>query len=192
MLLLCLNMDDNCVIIDVTTVITLVSDTSHRPKDLVDKFTNYVDTNNNQYYYNKIRSITGEIQDEVKNPLYPKLLSVIKGKKLLMVEEAYERINNEMKVIMNTDETKRYDELMKSVKIIKSDISERFKKLDQSRWKRSNRAVFGTADKLKIKLLTGNKKAVITVLDNYAFDMDITVHRSRDLISNRILELIEN
>lgn len=184
-------MDDNCLLLDVTTIITLVSNTSHKAREMMDLFTNYVDTVNDKYYYSKIRSITEEIQDEVKDPLYPKLTNLLKGKRLFMVEEANDRITREMMMIMNADETKRYDELMKSITIIKSDISERFQKLDENRWKRSNRSVFGTADKLKVKLVTGNRKAVMTVINNYGFDMDITVHRSRDLISNRVLELVD-
>jgi hypothetical protein len=182
-------MDSDCLLLDVTTIITLISDTSHRASELIPKFSTYVDkAEQKNRYYDKIKSITEEMRDELENPLYPKLLNIIHNKKLYMVEEARDRILSDMMMIMNVNERKRFDELMAKVTIIKSDISDRFKDLDATRWKKSNRAVFGTADKLKIKLLTGNRKAVVTVLDGYRFDMDITVHRSRDLVGNRILQ----
>ena len=53
-------------------------------------------------------------------------------------------------------------------------------------------SIYGTADKLHVKLITGNKKAAVTVLNNYGFDMEIVVHRSRDLVSNRVLELLNS
>ena len=183
-------MDDNCLLLDVTTIITLISDTSHRPNELADSFTKYVAKGKTDRYHEKIKSITEEIVDELANPLYPKLMKLIEGKKLYTVQEAYDRIFNEMQLIMNVNEHKRFLELTKQIFIIKSDISERFQKLDANRWKKSNRAVFGTADKLKIKMLTGNRKAVVTVLDGNKFDMDIVVHRSRDLVGNRILEQV--
>ena len=186
-------MDSNCVLLDVTTIITLISDTSHRASELIGKFTAYVDNvKDRNRYYDKIKSITEEMKDELENSLYPKLLNVIKDKKLYMVEEAYDRICSDMQVIMNVNEHKRFIDLMKTVKIIKSDISDRFKTVEASRWKKSNRAVFGTADRLNIKLLTGNRKAAITVLDGYKYDIDIIVHRSRDLVGNRILQQVDS
>ena len=183
-------MDDNCLLLDVTTIITLISDTTHRPNELIESFTKYIATSKDDRYYDKIKSITEEIMDELANPLYPKLMKVLEGKKLYTVQEAYDRIFNEMQLIMNVNEHKRFIELTKRLTIIKADISERFQKLDANRWKKSNRSIFGTADKLKVKMLTGNRKAVVTVLDGNKFDMDIIVHRSRDLVGNRILEQV--
>ena len=186
-------MNSDCVLLDVTTVITLISDTSHRANELITKFSTYVnDAEGGNRYYNKIKSISEEIRDEIADPLYPKLLRVIENKKLYIVEEAHDRICDDMQIIMNVNERKRFDDLMKTVNVIKSDVSDRFKGLDATRWKKSNRAVFGTADKLQIKLLTGNRKAAITVLDVYKYEMDIVIHRSRDLIGNRILEYVES
>ena len=119
-------MDDTCLFLDVTTVITLVSDSSCRPHRFVDKFTNYVNNIEDRYYYNKIKSITSEIQDEIKNPVYPKLVDLMKGKRLFMVKEANDRIMKEMRMIMNIDEAKRYDELMKTITLVESDVSTRF------------------------------------------------------------------
>ncbi len=179
-------MNNDSVILDVTTVLTLISDTTHKPKELITPFETALKSGVNKYRQ-KIEAIHREMIDEVENPLYPKLKKVLDGKQFLMVQESMDRLESDMLPIMNECELGRYKNLMKNVKKINTDISDRFMEINNNRWKSSNRAVFGTADKLKVKLLTGNKKAAYQVLTTFNWDMDIQIHRSRDLVGTRLL-----
>src|SRR2546430_178463 len=92
------------VLLDVTCVITLISDTSHKPHDLLSKFSAYVKLNRTDRYSEKVKSIHEEMEDEIANPLHPKLINLLKDKRLYIVEEAYDRICTDMQMIMNVNE----------------------------------------------------------------------------------------
>src|SRR5690606_28173506 len=95
---------NNRFVLDVTTVLTLCSDISRNPNIF-------------KYYKEKERwtkfnnNIYNQIEDEEKDPVYPKLWSLIKEGDLIITQSCYQRTSDMIKNMASDTEKKAFEEL---------------------------------------------------------------------------------
>ena len=174
------------ILLDTTTIVTLVSDICNKTEELSKLLPNIKKSLPKQDNNHKLMTIYDEIKDESLKPVMPSIMKVLEGKELVTIPCVINRINKQIRNIFNNSEENRYKELLKKITIIEPAASERINKLNGRRQGPCNKAVYGTADKLKIKLMTGNIKATRNILLANGWNLDIVLHRPRDIIGNKL------
>ncbi|AYV78479.1 MAG: hypothetical protein Edafosvirus14_26 [Edafosvirus sp.] len=172
-------MNQEAYLFDITTLITYSSDITNIP-NLMDKF---------KEKYNAKDDMYRQMVDEKNDPVLLKLNEKLKGKKMLMTKLASEKTKEIINNLGNEDEKKRMEDLLKQMTIIDDDPSERFKKLNGKMWSLLNINTFGTADKHKITLVTGNVKAASFISNEFDPEPDMIVHRSRCFVGDKLKKL---
>lgn len=169
---------NNRFVLDVTTVLTLCSDISRNPNIF-------------KYYKEKERwtkfnnNIYNQIEDEEKDPVYPKLWSLIKEGDLIITQSCYQRTSDMIKNMASDTEKKAFEELKTRLTIVNDDPSERFLELKNKMWSDDNINTFGTADKYGWTIVSGNIRAVTFVIKTKNFDLKYLAHRSRRIIGEK-------
>lgn len=172
---------DDLINIDVTTLITLVSDVTNDP-NIATRFGKM------DIWKDKYKSIYNHIIDEQKSPILPILNSIICNKKIVAVDTAYDKF---VELITNNgskNEIERMNELITNIHKIKSNPSERFKKLTISKskiWSELNIDIFGTADRYNIMTLSGNIKLCKFIHHNININFECHAHRPRCFAGSR-------
>lgn len=165
------------LILDATSAITYISDTITDP-DIKTRYGTLEDwkTINGQIYQ--------QIIDEEKDPIKPKLDKILQQYKLLMTDIAYNKVSHLVFSFGTDREKSMLKELWKRVEVIASDPSEEFLDEEDS-MSDFNISSFGTAHKLKIKLLTGNISLLKHVINDLEVDIDYIAHRSRCFVGQK-------
>jgi len=172
--------------IDVTTLITLISDIT-KDSDISTRYGTIDDwskINSNIYY---------QIIDEIEDPVLLKIEKIIEGKKLLVVQEAYDKMIELIEGLGSDKEKENMEKLKERLTVIKSDPSEYFKSLKGSskqgsskHWCDRNVAIFGTSDKYGYFTLTSNI-SLIRYIEESKLDLhfEYQLHRSRCFVGVR-------
>lgn len=170
-------MSDEVLLLDITTMITLISDISTDPN--LDKRFGTVES------WQKInKNIYLNILDEQKDPLYPKLMATIKGKKIVTTETAFNKFNEMIKTFGTPTELNNMIDFVKKIEIIKDDPHPSFNNFPKRYWSDMNIQIFGTAYKLGYTIVTGNV-AVLKALQAENVDIKFIAHRPRCFVGNR-------
>lgn len=174
------------IIFTPTTIVTLVSDTCNKTKELrtiIDKISDVITTNTCDH---KLNCIYKEILNEIENPVIIPLTKALENYKLCVLQETLDKVDREVIPIMSTYELDNYNKLKQRLTIIKCDPSERFMSLTSKRWGPHNKREFGTADKLGLSIVTGNQGVTKEILLQKQWPMNIITHRSRDIIGKKL------
>ncbi len=169
---------DNRIFLEVTTIITLISEICHNKA--LEKDVNMWKT--------VYASVYNHLSDEIQDPVYPKLFEIIKDKQLYTNRSAINKVDE---IILNfglDPEKARLEALREKLIVIDDCPSERFSELEGKLWSDCNRTTFGTADYLNIPILTGNIGVLSSLADNDDFDFDslkYVAHRPRCFIGKR-------
>jgi len=171
--------DDNIVNLDVTTIITLISEITHDPKS--DK----INVNNDSA---RSRYIKNQMKDEQKNPVYPKLLDLLEDKILVATQHAIDKVNELIDNYGTDGEKERKNEILKKIHTISNNPSELFVELGKKSkiWSDLNVDIFGTSDQYGIYTVTGNLSIGNYLRDHdYLPNFDYTIHRPRCFVGDR-------
>lgn len=164
-------------ILDVTTLVVLTTDIG-RLDDVPTRFGSIDE------WKERSNIIYEQIIDDMKDPLIPKIENMLNGSKLLVPQSAFDEYHNIIANHGSLTEQKRMEEIIKRITIIPDNISVRFKMMTGKKWNKHNKAVFGTADKLKNIVVTGNK-SMVEFIDACDIDMKFILHRSRGIIGTK-------
>lgn len=165
----------NKYLIDVTTIITYISDITNDP-DLRDKIPKDNDLR---------KDIFTQIEDETNDPVMERLKHIFINNDIFVTKMTIGRTSEIIQFSGSESEKKRIQEISNLVKIIDDDPSDLFKNQVGKCWTTINKNVFGTADKYKMKLLTGNTKCVLFVKNELDCELEIIVHRSRCFVGKK-------
>jgi len=164
------------LLLDVTTVITYISDICN-------------DSNiKNRYgdeWNKKSKLIYNQIIDEEKDPILPKLKKLFTDKELIVPMTALDKAKSLIENYGSTLEQKNLNDFVSKLTIVDDDPSDRIKDLNRKYWSKLNKSVFGTADKMNIKVVTGNVNAINSLINDLDLDLDYIAHRSRCFVGKK-------
>jgi len=165
------------LILDATSAITYISDTITDPniKTRYGTLEGWK-TVNGQIYQ--------QIIDEEEDPIKPKLDEILNQHELLMTDTAYDKVSYLVFSFGSKREKRMLKELWNRVKVIPSEPSDVFLDEEDS-MADFNISSFGTAHKLKIKLLTGNVSLLKHVINDLGLDLEYIAHRSRCFVGKK-------
>lgn len=166
---------------DVTTLITLVSDITNDP-DIATRFGNV------NIWKDKYESVYRHIIDEQKNPVILVLNEIIHNRKIVATDTAYDKFVELISNNGSKSEIERMNKLIVNIHKIKSNPSERFKKLmitNPKTWSELNVDIFGTADRYNITTLSGNIKLCKFIHNNLDVDFEYHAHRPRCFVGSK-------
>lgn len=164
-------------LLDITTIITLISDITC-DKDIDIRFGSIDE------WKNKNMQIYKQILDEKNNPIKPILNELFENNELVITQSAYDKIVEMITALASTLEKNNLDNLLKKIKVIKDDPSQRFNEFGGRVWTILNKNIFGTADKLNITVVSGNIN-VINFINNNDIDIKFIAHRSRCFVGKK-------
>ncbi len=166
------------IMLDISTVITFISDVINDP-DIADRFPD------REYKYPSNGRVRFEILDEKKDPVVSKLSKILENKKLLMCQTAKDKLDRIVFKFGSHRERNNCTKFMEKVKIIPDCPSERFTNLDPKKYPIYLRKIFGTADYHELVLVTGYIKGVRQINEIGFNDFESIPHRSRNIVGNR-------
>lgn len=169
-------MESKNYLFDITTIITFISDITN---DLLisDKIKD-----------KKIEKhdLILQIKEEQANPILPKLQDIMNNNKVYVTKNSLTRTIDIIKFSGSSDENKRMTEFTNKVTVIPDDPGDKFKNLTGKIWTDINKNVFGTADKHKLILLTGNLRCVNFVKNEMECAIEIVLHKSRCFVGDNL------
>lgn len=170
------------IIIDLTTAITLISDCCTQTDFL-------------KQYGNNLKLLGSNIYeqttDEIKDPVFPKLMKALENKNIHMINSAYDKFIQMIETLGSDSEKKYLLTLKPRIKIIKPQPTQFFINLNSNRrWNKENIDTCGTADSLGYTLFTGNL-FIVRFLDNKMEQLNFKIqpHRSRSFVGKKINKL---
>lgn len=177
-------MSDNRVLLDLTTLITLVSDCCTQ-KNLIDRY--------GEKWKIVKDNIYDQLIDEERDPVYPKLMNLLNNKDILVVRSCYDKFIDMISVMGSETEIKNMKILKDRLKIIEPEPSRFFCNLkDKKKWNQENIDTFGTADTHKLFIVTGNKSvAYFLQSKSDRINFSVQLHRSRSFIGKRKYERLD-
>jgi len=169
---------DNKLFLEVTSIITLISEICHNQKI----------RENVPIWKTVYASVYNHLSDEIADPVYPKLDTIMNGKQLYTCRSAIDKVDE---IILNfglDPEKSRLNELRTKLTILDDCPTPRFQELEGKVWTDCNRMTFGTADYHDMTILTGNIGVLTSLSDNDDFDfedMKYIAHRPRCFVGKR-------
>jgi hypothetical protein len=163
------------LILDLTTLITLVSDICN-DKNIKSRFgdlTEWKGKNNNVYNL---------ILDEEIDPVLPKLLEKLKDHKLTTTRLVWDKFVEMITMYGSNSEISILNNL--KIEVIDDDISDEFNEITNKQWTDLNKSSFGTAHKKGYTLVTGNIGALKDIM-NKNIDLKYIAHRSRCFVGRK-------
>lgn len=174
-------MTDNKLIVDVTTIITFISDICN-DSCIKDRFEDWND---------RSKLIASQIKDEENDAIFPKLQKLFDGKDLYTTFSAWNKATNLINNYGSELEKENLKKLKERLTLVEDDSSERIEKLNSKYWSDLNKSVFGTADKLNMKVVTGNINAINSLVNEHDFDIEYIAHRSRCFVGRKYIKKID-
>jgi len=162
-------------LLDITTLITLISDICHDP-DIKTRFGTLED------WKPKNVSIYKHIIDEETDPLLPKLNEILQKGKICTTQVAWDKFHEMIDVYGSSKEKHRMSEM--KIEIVSDFIPEEFESLSGKLWSNENKSVFGTALKNGYTVITGNVNTLKDAL-NIDESLKYIAHRSRCFIGKK-------
>ena len=162
-------------LLDLTTLITLISDICHDPN---------ISTRYGQLEVWKLenKSIYDHIMDEKENPVLLKITEKIKDGNLLTTEPVWEKFTSMINRYGSVQETERIKKL--DIKVIDDDQSQEIIFPETRTWTDESRSIYGTATKHNYCIVTGNISVLKEAL-KYNEDLKYIAHRSRCFVGNK-------
>lgn len=168
---------NDSLFLDVSTIITLVSDICNDP-NIAYRFGDI------QKWRECKKFAYEQIIDELQDPVIDKLRELLVNKNLLICNTAKNRLDSIILCNGSKNEILLYNNLIKHIKVVNDDPSERFIKLEGKHWDTKNRNIYGTADKYKIPIVTGNLSIINYLVNEANMDYLYIAHRSRCFIGS--------
>lgn len=175
------------LLITFTSIITIISDICNKTDELKQVIHQFKKVVEDPKCEHKVESLYKELLNEIDKPVIDVIRNILKDyDELCVVQETLDKLEKEVVPVLNDSELERYRNFVKQLKIIDSDPSDRFINLVSKRWGEQNKAEFGTADKLKIDIMTGNQSAGRHILNHKRWKMSMIIHRSRDVVGRKL------
>lgn len=168
----------NNLLLDITTVITLVSDLCLDP-NIANRFGDIKE------WQIRNKLVYEQIIDEMENPVYHKLMTKIKNKKLCITESTLDKIKEIIDNLGSNDEKLNLKKFLKNTLIIEDDPHEIFKNFQGKNWNSFNKNIFGTAYKHDMIIVTGNINILNALINEFKLDVKYIAHRSRCFIGKK-------
>lgn len=169
------------VLLDITTLVTLTSDICLKTDDIIKL---YGDLDGWKWISKDTRR---QLIDEKKDPVYQKIIDRIKDKKWYVCKSSFIKWRDMLNKSGSFSEKKRVKDLIDKLIVIDDNIPKFMEWMDDKIWTEHSKVVFGTAYKNadNIVLVTGNKRAAMSLYD-YGYDeLDFIVHRSRKYVGDK-------
>lgn len=166
---------DKYYILDITTLITLISDICN-DKEISRRFGS-VDV-----WKSKNISIYDHIIDDQNDPVFPKLIKILEDGKLCTTKLAWNKFNEMINMYGSQKEKDKLLEL--KIELIDDSIPIEFEQLTSKLWSKENKSIIGTASKNGFIFVTGNINVLSSALeiDN---ELKYVAHRSRCFVGKR-------
>ena len=171
------------ILLDITTVVTLISDIVCDP-EIESRYDSDSNSNNNGGWKKVNKQIYNQIINEKNDPIIPKLDKLFENKELLVTESAKKKVDEIIINFGSAREKQNLNNLLLKIKIIKDNPSDRFKNLDGRLWSEFNKNIFGTADQMGIPIVSGNMGA-LNFINGEDYDIDFIAHRSRCFVGKK-------
>jgi hypothetical protein len=175
------------LLLDITTIITLISDTCN-DQDIINRFNkDYIGTNDNKnnHWTRKSKLIYEQILNEIDDPILPKLNKLFEGSELFVTKSGLDKANYLITSFGSKSENENLKKMVKRLIVIDDDPSDRINNLSKKYWTQLNKNIFGTADKYSYKVVTGNIGAITNLLDNHMLKIEYIAHRSRCFVGKK-------
>lgn len=159
----------NCVNLDITTMIALVSSL----------------TNGGCGYLFKEAVLTEQAKQERENPMSPKLKTFLQGKKLFACKSAVKDFKNILKTVGGAKEQERARVLLDTITIVDDNPSVRSSSLQlTASIKERSKVIFGTGDSMKAITTTANV-AFMRTASNQGVEFSVFIHDPRALTESK-------
>jgi len=177
---------DDLVNMDITTLITLVSDITNDP-NIEWRFGDIMN------WKDKCDSIYRHIVDEKISKVTPIIMHLKRNKNMVVVDTAFNKFKDIIEKSGSDSEKYRLKEIESTIQIIQAHPSERFNQLKNIKsskskkiWSDVNIDIFGTADRYGIHTISGNVKLCKYMWYNMK-DLNFTfdAHRPRCFVGQR-------
>ena len=162
-------------ILDLTTLITLISDICHDP-NIKTRFGTLDDW--------KIQnmSIYEHLIDEIKNPVFERITEKIQDHKLVTTKVVWNKFTTMIEKFGSDAEINRIKDLQ--IDTIEDDLDDLFSSLESKIWTKESKSIYGTASKHNYKVITGNITVLMEAL-TYNQDIEYIAHRSRCFVGKK-------
>jgi hypothetical protein len=165
------------LILDVTTIITFISDTCNDP-NIYNRY--------EEKWKKKNKLIYQQIKNEQSDPIKIKLDDLFNDRILLTTNNALEKSKLLIENYGSDLENKNLKLFINRLEIIKDDPSIRISEINIKYITDLNKSVFGTADKLNMTLVTGNINSINILMNDDKFhDFKYIAHRSRCFVGKK-------
>lgn len=162
-------------LLDLTTLITLISDICHDP-DIENRYGNLEDWKNHN------KSIYDHIIDEKENPVLKKIKEKVKEGKLLTTKPVWNKFEGMILRFGSDAEIQNMKNL--KIEVIEDDKSEEYIFPSTRLWTEESRSIYGTASKYNYIIVTGNI-SVLTDAFKYNDHIEYIAHRSRCFVGKK-------
>jgi len=166
---------DKCYILDITTLITLISDICN-DKEISRRFGSI------DVWKSKNKSIYDHIIDDQNDPVFPKLIKILENGKLYTTKLAWNKFYEMIDMYGSKREKEKLSEL--KVELIDDDISVEFEQVTGKLWSKENKSIIGTASKNGYIFVTGNINVLSSALEIDS-ELKYVAHRSRCFVGKR-------
>lgn len=168
------------LLLDISTLITLVSDVSNDVDGIKNRFGSIEE-------WNRVNSLVyRHIIDELSNPLLPKLNARLEGYSLVTIKSVFIKFNDMIMKMGSKAEKERVTDLNAKLTVINDDPNSEVycEEVDMMKIHDATRAIIGTAIKTRIPLVTGMIKKLEQLDD--LFDLpELIVHRPRSFVGEK-------
>ena len=166
---------ENNYLLDLTTLITLISDICH-DSTIHERFGSL------EVWKEKNESIYNHMIDDLDDPVLPKLLKILANKDLYATSSTWKKFNTMINIFGSTKEKERI--LSLNINVINDDPSIEFQELTDKSWSIENKGTIGTASKNGYTLVTGNIHKLYSALD-IDNELKYLAHRSRSFVGKK-------
>jgi len=163
------------LLLDVTSIITYISDICRDP-NIQQRYENWE---------SRSKLISEQIKNESEDPIFPKLQKVFENKTLCTTMSAWDKARSLIENFGSDLENKNLKSLSEEISLLEDDPSERIRKLNRKYWSKLNKSVFGTADKLNMKVVTGNVNVISSLINDHDINLEYIAHRSRCFVGKK-------
>ncbi len=167
---------DNKLLLDVTSIITFISDICN-DSEIWSRF--------GEDWKKRSKLMYDQIKDEQEDPIFPKLEKIYSEYELIVTITAIDKSRHLIENFGSGLEKENLKKLIDRMTIINDDPSERINKLNSKYWSKLNKSIFGTADKLGIKVISGNINAISSLINEHDIDLKYIAHRSRCFVGKK-------
>lgn len=164
-------------IIDVTTIVTLITDIT-QDKEMTEYYLVNINT--------KDKVIRELHEDDKISNVSVKINNILKNNNVFIVDSAMNKVIEMVEAIGSDQEKYRLAKLKEKIIIIPDERCSSFDTIPNTKlWNKWTRSTYETATAKNYTLISGNIKATNSAYENKLTDIDIIYHNSRCLFGNK-------